>query len=180
MHAEAPATEPEIGGTAERVGADEDTPLRPPQRHLAPAPLHANSDELERAERLFRHFFMSNAETIRDCGAVARVAVEQLDHPRRSPGSTDPLLDACVGHRVDDPHLPVGDERVRAALHELVLDPAEPVLELVYDFHCPAHRSKPGKSFARAAAMSSSTSNGTRRNSTASESPSTTAYALTG
>jgi len=116
--------------------------------------------------------------------AVAVVAVEQLQDARRCACGADPLLDTFPVDGIDDPDATVLDESVRAPFHELVDDPAEASVELVAEpdphrCHIAAQRSKWGKSAALAAAMSSSTSNGTRRNETSSSSL-TIAYSLQG
>ena len=72
-----------------------------------------------------------DTELSREGGAVAVVAVEQLDDAGRCPGRTDSFLDPVSFDRIDHPDAAVVDERVRAPLHELVDDPAEASLELV-------------------------------------------------
>ena len=84
---------------------------------------------------------MRNAEPLGDLDAVATVAVEQLDDTGRRACGTHTLLHPGVVHRIDEPDTAVDDERVRATPHELVLDPAEAGLELVYGVHLAAHAS---------------------------------------
>src|SRR5207244_7555523 len=97
--------------------------------------------ELERTNPLQRHNVMGHAELARERGTVAPVPVEQLDDARRRSGGANALLDPLAVDGIDHPHLSAGDERVRTALHELVLDPAEAGVELVYRFHIAAQRS---------------------------------------
>ena len=127
---------------------------------------------------------VTNTESAGERRAVAVVPVEQLDHARGSTGRPNAVLDAVPVDWVDHPDAPVHDEGMRAALHELVDDPAEAVVELIAEtnlqrFHIAAQRSKYGKSVALAASISSSTSNGMRRNEISSSS-STIAYSLQG
>ena len=72
-----------------------------------------------------------HAEPARERGAVTVVTVEQLQDPGRFAGSTYSFFDAVTVDRIDQPDATVDDKRVRAALHELVHDPAEAVVELV-------------------------------------------------
>src|SRR6266571_717090 len=172
--------ETEVADRSQRVRADEHALRWPPESDLAPAAPFANGDELERPERFSWDDVMRNAEPGGERRAVAIVPVEELDHADRRADRADAFLDAVSVHRIDEPNITVRDKRVRAALQEPLLDPAEARLELVYRFHFAAQRSKPGKSFARAAAISSSTSNGMRQNSTAKCSSSTSAYSQNG
>ena len=84
---------------------------------------------------------MRDAEPLRDLDAVSAVAVEQLDDTGRRARGAHALLHTGVVHRVDEPHAVADDQRVRATPQELVLDPAEAGLELVYDDHLAAHAS---------------------------------------
>jgi hypothetical protein len=137
MHSEALAAGAEVVGSAERVGADEDAPLGPPEGNLLPAAPVTHGQELERPDSLPRDDVMRHAEAVRQLRTIAVVSVEQLDHARRSAGTRDQL----VLEWIDQPGLPVDGERVRAALHELVGDPAEAAVELVYELHFAAHAS---------------------------------------
>lgn len=137
VHSEALATGAKVVGGAERIGADEDAPLGPPERNLLPAPLVAHGQELERPDSLLRDDVMWHAEATRQLRTVPVVPVEQLDHAGRPAGPRDQL----VVERVDQPGLAVDDEPVRAALHELVGDPAEAAVELVYELHFAAQSS---------------------------------------
>jgi hypothetical protein len=137
VHSEALPAGTEVVGGAKRVGADEDAPLRPPERNLLPAPLVTHGQELERPDSLPRDEMMRHAEAARQPRTVAVVPVEQLDHARRPSGTRDQL----VLERIDQPGLPVNDKRVRAAFHELVGDPAETAVELVYELHFAAQSS---------------------------------------
>ena len=112
---------------AERVRADEHRALRPPEGDLGPDPAVANREEVEggACDRRPRHRVERHAEPPRERLAVAPVPVEQLNHARRLAGRADPLVDALAVDRVDDPDVSRDDERVRAAVEEAVLDPAE-------------------------------------------------------
>jgi hypothetical protein len=88
-------------------------------------------DELERRDRFPRKTVVLDAQPLRELGAVAVVTVEQLEHAGRLTGRANSLLDACAVHGIHQPYAAVDDQRVRAALHELVDDPAEAVVELV-------------------------------------------------
>ncbi len=74
---------------------------------------------------------VTNTEPPGEGRAVAVVPVEQLEDARRSARRADSLLDAFSVDGVYDPDAAVLDERVRAPLHELRDDPAEPIVELV-------------------------------------------------
>lgn len=137
VHSQALPAGAEVVGSTERIGTDEDAPLGPPEGNLLPAALVVNGQELERPDSLLRDDVMRHAEAVRQLRAVAVVPVEQLDHAGGSAGTRDQL----VVERIDQPGLPVEDERVRAALHELVGDPAEAAVELVYELHFAAQAS---------------------------------------
>jgi hypothetical protein len=74
-----------------------------------------------------------HAKPVGEAGAVALVAVEQLDDAGRPAERPHPLLDALPVDRVDEPHAPVRAQGVRGALQEggLGRDPAEPERSLV-------------------------------------------------
>jgi hypothetical protein len=74
---------------------------------------------------------VANAEPLREGSAIAVVAIEELQDAGRRTGGADPLLDAGAVDGIDHPDAAPLDERVGTAFHELVLDPAEAVLELV-------------------------------------------------
>jgi hypothetical protein len=74
---------------------------------------------------------MADTEPGSERGAVAVVPVEQLEDACRRPCGADPFLDPVPVDGIDHPDPAVLDESVRAALHELVDDPAEPAVELV-------------------------------------------------
>jgi len=173
-----------VGSRAERVRAHQHPAIRPPQHDLFPPAAAADGEELEGRDGLLRHDVVGHAESARQPGAVTGVPIEQLDDPGGLARGAKPLLDAVAVQRVDRPHLSAGDEGMRAALHELVRDPAEAAVELVaaaepQRFHIDDQRSKPGKSRLRATSSSASTSNRMRRNSTASP-VLTMAYSLQG
>lgn len=115
----------------QRVAGREDPSLWPPQRHFLPRLAHADGAELERPERLSRDDVMLDAESSCELGAVAVVPVEQLDNARRGACRADTLLHVLAVDRIDQPDATAVDERVRAALHELVGDtPLEAAREL--------------------------------------------------
>ena len=124
-----PGTEVRRG--AEHVGADEHAAVGPPERDFLPGTAVLDVDAGERTERAVRDEVVADAEPSREFGAGAVVPVEQLDHARGGAGRPDALLDALPVDRVDHPDAAVHDEGVRAALHELVHDPAEAAVELV-------------------------------------------------
>jgi hypothetical protein len=115
----------------ERIGADENALFRPPERDLVPAAVRPNRAERKRAERLARDDVVRDAEPARQGFAAALVPVEELDDTGNLTGDTDPFLDAVGVDRIDYPDATVGNERVRAALEELVFDqPLESDVEL--------------------------------------------------
>ena len=124
-----PGTEVRRG--AEHVGADEHTVVGPPERDFLPGTAVLDVDAGEWTERAVRYKVVADAEPSGEFGAGAVVPVEQLDHARGGAGRPDALLDALPVDRVDHPDAAVHDEGVRAALHELVHDPAEAAVELV-------------------------------------------------
>ena len=131
MHCETLPAREEVRRRPEHIRADEHVPLGPPERDLVPEAAADDRNEGERAERLSRQHVKANTEPFGKRGAVAVVAVLQLDHPGRTAGGADPLLDAFAVDGIDQPDAAVDDERMRAALHELVDDPAEAGVELV-------------------------------------------------
>ena len=174
----------EVRCRAEHIGADEHAAVRPPKRDLIPGMALLDSDAGERAQRTVWDDVMPDTEPSSKGGAVAVVAVEQLHDARRCARGADTFFDTVPVDRIDYPDAAVLDECVRAALHELVGDPAEAPVELVAEAelqrcHIAAQRSKWGKSDSLAASISCSTSNGMRRNEISSSS-STIAYSLQG
>jgi hypothetical protein len=131
MHGEPFRAGAEVLRGSERIGQDEHAPLRPPQRYLLPGAPCPDRNELERADAGPRHDVMRNAEALGERRAVAIVPIEQLQDARRSAGCANTLVQPVPVERVDQPDAAVRDERVRAALHELVGDPAESAFELV-------------------------------------------------
>ena len=73
----------------------------------------------------------SSRYLIRERCGVAVVPVEELDYTGRLARRANPLLHSLAVDRVDHPDTVVDDDRVRAALHEFVDDPAEAGLVLV-------------------------------------------------
>lgn len=121
----------EVPRGAERIAAHEHTPVGPPQRDLSPGMAVLDPDESEGAERALRNEMVADAEPSCERGAVAVVAVEQLEHAGGRAGCADSLLDVVSIDRVDHPDATVHGESVRAAFHELVGNPAEAAVELV-------------------------------------------------
>ena len=133
----------EEGDRAERVGNDEDAPLLPPQRHLAPPAKPHHRAELERGSRkLPWHHVVRHAEPLRDGGAVPVVPVEQLHDGRRLAELADAIVEARIVDDVEEPDASGDGEGVRGAPARLVLDPAEPVRELVDDVQAASRRAK--------------------------------------
>ena len=131
MDCQAVVPSPEVGRGAEHVGADEHVAVGPPERDFLPGTAVLEGDAGERTERAVRDEVVADAEPSREFGAGAVVPVEQLDHACGGAGRPNALLDALSVDRVDHPDAAVHDERVRAALHELVDNPAEAAVELV-------------------------------------------------
>jgi len=121
----------EVRRGAEHVGADEHAAVGPPERDFLPGTAVLDVDAGERTERAMRDEVVADAKPSGECGAGTVVPVEQLDHARGGTGRPDALLDALSVDRVDHPDAAVHDERVRAALHELVDNPAEAAGEFV-------------------------------------------------
>ena len=185
MDAKMLAARTEVRRRPERVREHDDATFGPPQRDLLPPATSPDPAELEGRDGLLGNGEMRHAEALRQSRAIAVVPVEQLEHSRGRARCPDPLLHPYAVHWIDHPDTSVRHECVRATQHELVDDPPEAAVELVTEpdsqrFHIAAQRSNPGKSFLRATSISSSTSKGTRRNSTASDGRSTTAYSLHG
>jgi hypothetical protein len=131
MHGEPFRAGAEVFRGSERVRQDEHAPLRPPQRHLFPGAPRPDWNELKRADAGPRHHVVGNAEPRSERRAIAIVPIEQLEDACRSSGCADALVEPVPVECVDQPDAAVRNERVRAALHELVGDPAESVAELV-------------------------------------------------
>jgi hypothetical protein len=126
---------------AERVAAGEHAAIGPPERNLLPGTAVLDRDAGKRTERALRDEVVADAEPGGERAAVAVVPVEQLEHARGRTGRTNAFLDAFPVDGVDHPDAAVHDEGVRAALHELVDDPAEAAIELVAEAN-----SHPGES----------------------------------
>jgi hypothetical protein len=73
-----------------------------------------------------------HAEPLRPRGAVALVAVEQLQHRRRLAEGAHALLDAVAEHRIDQVDTSIDPQGVRGARDPLLGEPAEAVLMLVH------------------------------------------------
>ena len=126
----------EEGDRPDRVGDEQQPPLRPPERHLAPPAAPDDRAQLERRSgKLARHDEMRDAEPPGDGGAVAVVPVEQLDDPGRLPELPDARRRARASRRrrrARRGRRPRG--RARCA-PPLLLDPAGGVRDLVDDPH---------------------------------------------
>jgi hypothetical protein len=122
---------PEVRRSSERVGADEHSAAGPPERDLFPGAAVLEGDGSEGPKRPLRNHVVADTEPGSKGSAVAVVPVEQLEDTRRRAGRADPLLHSVSVNRIDQPDPAVLDESVRAALHELVDDPAEAAVELV-------------------------------------------------
>jgi len=131
MHCEPFTPRAEVRRGAEHVGTDEHVAVGPPERHLVPRPAVLDGDARKGADRSLRNDVVTNTEPRGEGRAVAVVPVEQLEDARRSARCANSLLDAFRVDGVYDPDAAVFDERVRATLHELRDDPAEPAVELV-------------------------------------------------
>lgn len=121
----------EVVDGPERIAADEDTSLGPPEGDFLPPAPHPDRNQLERRHARGGHDVMRHAETVRQLGAVSVMTVEQLQDPGRLAGSPDPILHAVAEERIDRPDAAGGDEHVGTARHELVHDPTEAAVELV-------------------------------------------------
>lgn len=121
----------EVVHRPERIAADEDTSLGPPESDFLPPAPQTDRNELERRHACGGHDVMRHAETLRQLGAVPVVTVEQLQDPGRLAGRPDPVLHAVAEKWIDRPDAAGGDEHMRTARHELVHDPTEAAVELV-------------------------------------------------
>src|SRR5580765_7350701 len=121
----------EVVGGPERIAADEDTSLGPPEGDFLPPAPHPDRNELERRHARGGYDVMRYLETPRQLCAVSVVSIEQLQDPGRLAGGPDPVLHAVAEERIDRPDAAGGDEHVRTARHELVHDPTEAAVELV-------------------------------------------------
>jgi len=133
VDAEALVTGKEVADRPERISADEDTTLGPPEGDLLPPAPHPDRNELERRHARGGHDVMRHAEILRQLRAVSVMPVEQLQNAGRLAGGPDPILDAVAENRIDRPDAAGVDEHMRTARHELVDDPTEAAVELVAD-----------------------------------------------
>src|SRR5213593_4146499 len=131
MHRQPLIAGPVVPRSAEHIRADKHAAVWPPERDLVPRLAVPDGDAGERAQRPLRNNVVPDTESSGESGAVAVVPVEQLEDARGCPGRADPLLDTVSVDGIDHPDAAVLDEGVRATLHELVDDPAEPAAELV-------------------------------------------------
>jgi hypothetical protein len=121
----------EVVHSPERIGADEQTSLGPPEGDFLPPAPHPDRNELEWRQARGGYDMVRHAETLRQLGAVSVMPVEQLQDPGRLAGGPDPTLHAVAQDWIDRPNAPGGDEHVRTARHELIHDPAKAAVELV-------------------------------------------------
>ena len=121
----------EVVHRPERIAADEDTSLGPPEGDFLPPAPHPDRNELERRHARGGYDVMRHAETLRQLDAVSVMPVEQLQDPGRLAGSPDSILHAVAEERIDRPDAAGSDEHVRTARHELIHDPTEAAVELV-------------------------------------------------
>ena len=147
MHRQSLVAGPVIPSSAEHIGAGKHAAIGPPERDLVPRLAAPDGDEGERAQRALRNNVVPDTESSGEGGAVAVVPVEQLEDARGCARRADPLLDIVSVDGIDHPDAAVLDKGVRATLHELVDDPAEPAAELVAKAegqrcHIAAHCSK--------------------------------------
>jgi hypothetical protein len=133
MKREPLAADPQLRDRSERIPADQNLRLGPPQGNLLPEPPAPDGQELEggAVDRPTWDDVVRHAEPLGERPARTIVAVEQLDHPGGLAGRLDALVDAVAVQRIDQPDAAVGDQRVRAAADELVDDPPETEVELV-------------------------------------------------
>ena len=136
----------EVVDRPERIAADEDTSLGPPEGDFLPPAPHPDRNELERRHTRGGHEVMRHAETLRHLDAVSVMPVEQLQDPGRLAGGPDPIFHVVAEDRIDRPDAAGDDEHVRTARHEFVHDPTEAAVELVAEpnlqrCHIAAHAS---------------------------------------
>jgi hypothetical protein len=147
MHCQPLIAGPVIRRSAGRIGADEDAAIGPPERDLVPGAAVLEGDAGERTQRPLRKDVVPDTEPGGEGSAIAVVPVEQLQDARGCACGADSVLYTISVNGIDRPHATVLDEGVRAALHELVGDPAEAAVELVAEpdlqrCHITAQRSK--------------------------------------
>ena len=120
-----------VASSPKDIRGDEQASLGPPEGSFLPPRLVLDGDEFERRDRLPRNDVELDAQPPCQLGDVTVVTVEQLEHAGRLTRRANTLLDARAVHRINEPDAAVDNQRVRAALHELVHDPAEAGVELV-------------------------------------------------
>ena len=131
MNTERLVASEEVVHRPERIAADEDTSLGPPEGDFLPSAPHPDRNELERRHARGGYDVMRHAETLRQLCAVSVMTVEQLQDPGRLAGGPDPILHAVAEERIDHPDAVGDNESVRTARHELVDDPTKAAVELV-------------------------------------------------
>jgi hypothetical protein len=147
MHRQSLVPRSVIPRSAEHIRADEHAAIWPPKRDFVPRLGGPDGDEGKRAQRALGDNVVPDTEPSRKGGAVTVVTVEQLEDARGCARRANPLLDTVSVDGIDRPDAVVLDKGVRATLHELVDDPAEPAAELVAKAeaqrcHIAAHCSK--------------------------------------
>ena len=116
VHAEPLLRREEVRSGPERIGDHERSPLRPPERSLAPERKVHGPEHLERGTGRVRarHEVERDAVRLRKRRRVAAMPVEQLEDTGRSPGGADSLLEPVHVHRVHEPDLPVRESACEA------------------------------------------------------------------
>lgn len=124
-----------VADRAEGVRDEQDAPLRPPERDLAPEAAPEDAAEFEGSIRNAAEGRLvdGDAQLLGEGVRVAPVPVEQDEDTRGLAERPDPLLDALSGNRIDEPDAAAGRERVRRARHgtAALVDPAEAEVRLV-------------------------------------------------
>ena len=117
----------------ERVGDEQEPPLRPPERHLLPPAIAgATGRSSNGAPAISRGTTWCGTPSLaayapRSRGCAGRAAARRRP-ARRGP---DPVVEPRPSTDVEEPDAAVDDECMRGPLHPLVLDPAESELAFV-------------------------------------------------
>lgn len=117
----------------DRVGADQNSGLGPPQRRLPPdGQAHEPKDVEGRAgDPGKRHRVQWDAEPRSHLGAVPPVTVEKLDDAARLAEQPDALVDSGDVDGIDDPDAAVRSKRVGRPREPFLDDPPETEFDLV-------------------------------------------------
>src|SRR5258705_12185630 len=91
MNAEPLVPGKEVVHRPERIAADEDTSLGPPEGDFLPPAPHPDRNQLERRHARGGYDVMRHAETLRQLGAVPVMAVGEPPDPRRASRRPEPL-----------------------------------------------------------------------------------------